>query len=83
MHGTCQSECPSCMCSTAHLYFCACALCTRFKTLWHSYLWNASTEELRVSWEKVKTQVTSNASNETRRFYAVDFLEALLVGFNY
>ena len=43
----------------------------------------ASTADLMVSRRNGKTQVTSNASNETPRFDAVYFLEAVLVGFNY
>ena len=42
-------------------------------------VWKASTAVLAVSWDNVKTQATSNASNDV----AVNFLEALLVGFNY
>ena len=36
-----------------------------------------------VSRENVKAQATSNASNGTPCFDAVNFLEAVLVGFNY
>ena len=36
-----------------------------------------------VSEENLKTQETSNASNETSWFDAVNFLEAALVSFNY
>ena len=43
--------------------------------------WKASTADLMVSRECVKTPVTSNASIETLRFDAVIFLEAVLVGF--
>ena len=42
-------------------------------------LWKASTADLMVWKEKEKTQATSNASNETPRFDAVKFLEAVLV----
>ena len=46
-------------------------------------VWKASRADLMVSWENVKKQVSSNASNETPRFDAVNFLEAVFVGFNY
>ena len=39
--------------------------------------------DLMVSREKLKMQVTSNASNETPHFGAVNFSEAVLVSFNY
>ena len=46
-------------------------------------VWKASTADLMVSRENVKTQATSNASNETPRFGAWFFLEPVLVSFNY
>ena len=54
-------------------------------TLGHSSLLERlpCTADLMVSRGNGKTQVTSNASNETPRFDAVYFLEAVLVGFNY
>ena len=43
----------------------------------------ASTADLMVSRENFKTQGTSNASNETLCFEVVNFLEVVLVSFNY
>ena len=46
-------------------------------------VWKAFTGDLRESRDLFKMQATSNASNETPRFVEVNFLEAVLVGFNY
>ena len=46
-------------------------------------VWKTSTTDIIGSRENIKTQATSNTSNETPRFDAVNFLVAVWVGFNY
>ena len=56
----------------------------RYVTLGHSYQYERLPRQiLWKSRDNAKTQVTSNALNETPRFDEVNLLEAVLVGFNY